>query len=126
MRARRIFLADLTYTTLSIATEAFPLNIGYVGAYAKERFGDLVELTLFKYIDELDRAIHDAPPDVLALSNYPWNHAVGLELFEMARGIRPDTLCVMGGSNIPHQAELQADFLKARPMLDVYVYLEEE
>ena len=50
MRQRRIYLGDLTYTTLSIATEAFPLNIEYVGAYAKQRIGDpyLVELTLFK------------------------------------------------------------------------------
>ena len=30
----RIYLGDLTYTTLSLATDAFPLNIGFIAAYA--------------------------------------------------------------------------------------------
>lgn len=126
MRPLRIYLGDLTYTTLSLATEAFPLNIGYVGAYCKRQFGDRAELTLFKYPDELDRAIREAPPDVLGLSNYPWNHALGLELFTMMHEVRPETLCIMGGSNIPHQPELQAEFMKTKPMVDMYVYLEGE
>ena len=87
MRPLKIYLGDLTYTTLSIATEAFPLNIGYVGAYCKKRFGDQVELTLFKYIDDLEQSIREEPPDILALSNYPWNHALGRELFSMMRDI---------------------------------------
>ena len=53
METLKIYLADLTYNTVSIANEAFPLNIGYVGAYCKERFGSRVELTLFKYIEDL-------------------------------------------------------------------------
>ena len=122
----RIYIGDVTYTTVTLATDAFPLNIGYVGAYCKKQFGDRVELTLFKYIDELERAIHASPPDVLALSNYPWNHAVGLELFEMMHAIHPETLCVMGGPNIAHETELQAEFMKQKPMIDMYVYLEGE
>ena len=100
----KIYLGDLTYTTLSLATDAFPLNIGYVGAYCQERFGEQVEITLFKYIDDLE----------------------GLEFFKMMQSIRPETLCIMGGSNIPHQPNLQAEFLKSRPMIDAYVYLEGE
>ena len=124
MNKLKIYLGDLTYTTLSIATEAFPLNIGYVGAYCKERFGDQVDITLFKYINDLDNAINESPPDILALSNYPWNLTVGIELFNMMHVIRPDTLCVMGGSNIPHQPEGQAKFMKAHSIIDAYVYLE--
>lgn len=122
----KIYLADLTYTTLSISTDAFPLNIGYVGAYCQKLLGKQIELTLFKYIDDLEETIHASPPDILAMSNYPWNHAVGLEFFNMMHSIRPETLCIMGGSNIPHQANLQAEFMKARPMIDAYVYLEGE
>ncbi|MEC9293900.1 MAG: radical SAM protein [Chloroflexota bacterium] len=116
----------MTYNTVSIANEAFPLNIGYVGAYCKERFGSRVELTLFKYIDDLENSIHSSPPDILALSNYPWNYALDLALFEMMRDIHPETLRIMGGSNISHEAKLQSDFLMENEIVDVYVYLEGE
>ena len=126
METLKIYLADLTYNTVSIANEAFPLNIGYVGAHCKERFGPRVELTLFKYIDDLESSMRSSPPDILAMSNYPWNHALDLALFEVMRDIRPETLRVMGGSNISHEAKLQSDFLMENEIVDVYVYLEGE
>ena len=46
----RIFLGDLTYDTVAISTEAMPLNVGYVASYCKKKFGDRVEILLFKYI----------------------------------------------------------------------------
>ena len=122
MKPLKIYLADLTYNTVSIANEAFPLNIGYVGAYCKERFGSRVELTLFKYIDDLENSIHSSPPDILALSNYPWNYALDLALFEMMRDINSGTLRIMGGSNISHENKLQSDFLMENEIVDVYVY----
>jgi radical SAM superfamily enzyme YgiQ (UPF0313 family) len=126
MEPLKIYLGDLTYTTVGLATEAFPLNIGYVGAYCKECFGDQVDITLFKYIDDLEQAISDSPPDVLALSNYPWNHTLGLELFRVMRDVFPKTLCVMGGSNIPHQPDLQEKFMASKSVIDTYVYMEGE
>jgi len=126
MEPLKIYLGDLTYNTVSIANEAFPLNIGYVGAYCKERFGSRVELTLFKYIDDLEKAIQSSPPDILALSNYPWNYALDLALFEVMRDIRPETLRIMGGSNISHEAKLQSEFLMENEIVDVYAYLEGE
>ena len=126
METLKVYLGDLTYTTLSLANEAFPLNIGYVGAYAKDVFGDKVDIELFKYPEDLERAIIEDPPDVLGLSNYPWNHSLDIEFFRLAHELRSDTLCVMGGSNIPHEAEQQEVFLKSKPEIDVYVYLEGE
>jgi hypothetical protein len=40
----KIYLADLTYDTITLSTEVFPLNIGYVAAYAFERLGDSLEV----------------------------------------------------------------------------------
>jgi len=122
----RIYLGDLTYTTVSVANEAFPLNIGYVGAYCRKVFGNNVDLQLFKYIDDLEHAIRVAPPEILALSNYPWNHQLGIELFSWINRLCPNTLTVMGGSNIPHEAEEQNLFLQNRTCIDAYVYLEGE
>ena len=79
----KIYLADLTYDTVVLQTAVFPLNVGYIASYCKKRFGDKVDITLFKYIDELDRAINESPPDILGMSNYVWNHRVSLEMFRM-------------------------------------------
>ena len=57
----KISLADLTYDTVVLQTAVFPLNVGYIASYCKKRFGDKVDITLFKYIDELDRAINESP-----------------------------------------------------------------
>jgi len=57
-RPLKIYLGDLTYTTVTLATEAFPLNVGYIASYCKKLFGDNVEITLFKYIDEIDKAVN--------------------------------------------------------------------
>ena len=50
----RLFLGDLTYDTVGLSTEVFPLNIGYVASYCKQIFGDKVEISLFKYIEKLE------------------------------------------------------------------------
>jgi len=126
MTPLRIFLGDLTHDTIGLATEVFPLNIGYVAAFAKKRFGDAVDIRLFKYIHELERALELDPPDILGLSNYPWCHNVGLALFAQLAQRRPDALRVMGGPNFPHDEESQIRFLRKRPLIDAYVYLDGE
>ena len=121
-----IYLGDLTYTTLSLATDAFPLNIGFVAAYAEKCFGKEIDLRLFKYVDDLEQAIQEKPPDILGLSNYPWNFNLGLEFFRMTRAASTQTLCVMGGPNIPLEDEARANFIKRNPLIDFYAYLEGE
>ena len=34
----KIFLGDLTYNTVSLATDAFPLNVGFIASYCKKLF----------------------------------------------------------------------------------------
>ena len=79
----KIFLGDLTYDTISISTDSIPLNIGYIASYCIDKFGQDVEISLFKYIDKLDKAINDSPPNILALSNYCWNQHIDLEMFRI-------------------------------------------
>jgi radical SAM superfamily enzyme YgiQ (UPF0313 family) len=121
-----VYLGDLTYTTLSLATDAFPLNVGFIAAYAKKCFGNEIDVRLFKYIPDLEQALAERPPDILGLSNYPWNFHLGLEFFRMARAISPDTICVMGGPNIPLEDEPRKQFIRRYPQIDFYAYLEGE
>ncbi|WP_348260845.1 radical SAM protein [Telmatobacter sp. DSM 110680] len=126
LRPLNIYLGDLTYTTLSLATDAFPLNIGFIAAYAQKIFGGEINLKLFKYIDDLDQAINERPPDILGLTNYPWNFHVGQEMFRMTRAVSPATICVMGGPNIPLEDEDRTQFIKRNSLIDFYAYLEGE
>jgi len=122
----RIFLGDLTYDTVGMSTEVFPLNIGYISAYCEKLFGSKVEITLFKYIDDLEKAIHENPPDVLGLSNYVWNHRIGLEMFDLAHSKNPNTITVWGGPNFPADIESQQTFMNNCPNVDFYVPIEGE
>ena len=97
MKPLKIYLCDLTYDTISLATDAFPLNIGFVAAYCKNKFKDRVDIELFKYPKDLDRAIKEHTPDILGMSNYPWNFNLGLAFFKMIKQISPNTVTVMGG-----------------------------
>ena len=60
-RPLKIYLGDLTYTTVTLATEAFPLNVGFIASYCKKLFGKDVDITLFKYIEDIDRAVNEKP-----------------------------------------------------------------
>ncbi len=126
MKQLRIYLADLTYDTIMISTEAFPLNIGFIASYCKKIFGDSVDITLFKYIKELEKAIKDSPPDILGLSNYCWNQRIGLEMFHILLKHNPNALRVMGGPNFPLEISSQEQFLKKHREIDIYVPIEGE
>jgi radical SAM superfamily enzyme YgiQ (UPF0313 family) len=121
-----IYLGDLTYTTLSLATDAFPLNVGFIAAYAKQQFGAEVDIRIFKYIPDLEQALAEKPPHILGVSNYPWNFNLGLEFFQMAHATSPGTICVMGGPNIPLEDEPRKKFIRRHPEIDFYAYLEGE
>ena len=126
MNTLKIYLGDLTYDTISLSTEAFPLNIGYIAAYCKKLFGSDVDITLFKYIDDLETAIINSPPDILGLSNYAWNHSISLEMFKILKKENPISICVMGGPNFPLDFHSQKSFLDRAPEVDIYVPIEGE
>ena len=122
----KIYLGDLTYTTVTLATEAFPLNVGFIASYCKKLFGDAVEITLFKYIEDIDKAVNESPPDILGLSNYCWSHSVSYEIFKMCKKSNPNVITVWGGPNFPIDFPSQKKFMKQYPEVDVYVPTEGE
>ena len=73
MSKLKIYLCDITYDTIIHVSDTIPINIGYVGSYIKKKFGDKVEIELFKYPDDILKKLKESPPDMIALSNYSWN-----------------------------------------------------
>ena len=126
MNKLKIYLGDITYDTVSLATESYPLAIGYVAAYCNKIYGSKIEITLFKYLEDLEQAIINSPPDIIGLSNYAWNQNIGIEMFKLARQKNPDILTVWGGPNFPIDFPSQQKFMNQYSVVDAYVPLEGE
>jgi radical SAM superfamily enzyme YgiQ (UPF0313 family) len=123
----RIYLADLTHTGSSrVATEAFPLNIGLNASYAKKVFGNDIDITLFKYPQDLLEALKQSPPHILGCSNYTWNSNLSYHFAEFAKFLNPETLTIWGGTNYPFLSTEQKKFLQKRPHIDAHIFYEGE
>ena len=122
----KIYLCDLTHETVILVSDTIPLNIGYIGAYAKKIHGDKIDITLFKYAEKAIEAIKKDPPDVLALSNYSWNSLLSERVAELAKLVDPKVITVQGGPNFPHASDLQHKFLQKRPNTNFHVMFEGE
>ena len=122
----KIYMGDLTHDTVILVSDTIPINIGYIGSYAKKMYGDDIDVSLYKYPDTIIKAIQDSPPDIIALSNYSWNSNLSEMVAGLAKQANPDVITVQGGTNFPHRDELKKDFLLTRPNTDFFVELEGE
>ena len=126
MAKLKIYLADLTYSTVVIANDVFPLNVGLIASYTLNKFKKYVDISLFKHIDELEKAVIESPPDILGLSNYCWNERIGYDIFKIAKDSNPNVLTVSGGPNFPHDVTSQQSFMNNHPEIMFYVPIEGE
>jgi radical SAM superfamily enzyme YgiQ (UPF0313 family) len=122
----KIYLGDLTYDTVGLSTEVFPLNIGYIASYCKKIFDNNVEIKIFKYIEKLEKAINENPPDIIGLSNYAWCYQIGREIFKIALKKNPEIITVWGGPNFPLDMPSQEEFMKKHSEVDFYVPIDGE
>ena len=121
-----IYIAELTYDTTVISLENFPIAIGYVAAYAQKCLPGSFDFSLFKFPGQLFDAIDASPPDILALSFFPWNRNLGLKVASYYKNIRPEGLVVFGGGNFPAGAARQKEFFIEHPEVDIFVTLDGE
>ncbi len=126
MKKLRVYLCDLTYDTIILVSDTIPINIGFIGSYMKKIFGDQIDLSLFKYPNEVVEEIKKNPPDMICLSNYSWNSNLSEYVAGIAKKFNPNVITTQGGTNFPHQSILQKEFLSNRPNTDIYTILEGE
>ena len=122
----RIILCDLTYDTLILVSDTIPINIGFIGAYAKQKCGEDISLSLFKYPQSVIEEIKNNPPDIIACSNYSCNSNLSEYILGLAKKANPNVITVQGGTNFPHEDEQQKEFLIKRPNTDIHVLFEGE
>ena len=126
MRPIKIFLCDLTYDTVTLSVDGFPLNVGYIASYAKMKFGANVEIRLFKYIEKLQDALEVSAPDIIGFANYAWNRQISKEMSKIFLDKNPNGVVVWGGPNFPADVESQESFFKKFSPVDIYVPIEGE
>jgi len=119
----RIYLADLGHNLLTISSDVYPLGVAdlasYLQAYAKTK--SPLEVTLFREPQDLKAAIDKAPPDVLGLSSYAWNHNLSRNFARYVKTRSQATLTVMGGPNFPLTRGEQEAFLREMSDIDVFI-----
>jgi len=116
-----VYLADLRHDFSGIiANDCMPLGVAYMKAVMDRDLPE-VRSRLFAYPERLLHALAEDPPDVLMLSNYCWNELLSLHVARVAKRIRPETLVVMGGPNIPMEVERQQAYVADHSAIDLYV-----
>ncbi len=124
---KHVYLIDLVHKNkIGLGSDAMPLQLGLVGAYCLETLGDDVEIELFKFLDDFERAVEKNPPALVGVSNYIWNIELGYTCARILKEKHPETIFVFGGPNYPDVYEEQVEFLKERPLIDFHVYKDGE
>jgi len=95
----KIYLCDLTHDGMVLSSSIFPLSIGLISAYLKEKIGKHIDIELFKYPNELSDALIKAPPKIVGFANYSWNFALSRAYAEQIKLLWPDTIIIFGGPN---------------------------
>jgi radical SAM superfamily enzyme YgiQ (UPF0313 family) len=104
-----------------------PLNIGYVAQYCLQRFGDDVEVKLFKDPEKLLAHCLADQPDVVGLSFYYWNTDINHAVTRRLRAqYGSDLLIIQGGASVGTDSAELAGLFERFPPVDAYVINEGE
>ena len=118
---QQIYFADLTHTGVGINSRAFPLGVGCVMAHANKELKGLINSSLFKFPEDLNKALLKQTPNMLCMSNFCWNINLSYTFVEYVKKINPNIITVFGGPNFPIDEGERASFLKNYPCLDFYI-----
>ncbi|MER2492202.1 B12-binding domain-containing radical SAM protein [Catenovulum sediminis] len=122
----KVYLADLTHTGQSIASNVFPLSVGLIGNYLKQEYPDRYDIELFKYPNDLSNALENNQPDVVGFSNYSWNCDISYQFTKLIKKNSPDTVVIWGGPNYGLTHGELLEFWAEYSLIDFYIIKEGE
>lgn len=115
----RIYLADLAHDHIQ-TVQYTPTGIGYLAAYLRAKFGDEVEVRLFKSVSKFLDAFDAQRPDLVGFANYTWSAALTAFAGRYVKQHAPDLPVIMGGPNIRTDERGIETFLKRNEFVDAY------
>jgi len=122
----KVFLADLTHTYKSISNPFMPYAVGLVASYAKKKFGNSVEIKIFKYPEKLYEALEKESCDILGCSTYVWNSNLAHWACKVAKRKNPEVITVLGGPDFTKNYDQKLEYFKKFNYIDIRVLLEGE
>jgi hypothetical protein len=113
MRALRIMLGDLTYFNKYRGwMQVVPINIGFIGQYTNQQFGQDVNVSLHKNPSEFLGVLKDTEPDVVGLSLYYWNTDLNRIIIKRIRALYGDDVVIaLGGPSTDSEDWEKKQFL---------------
>ncbi|MDH4348443.1 MAG: hypothetical protein OEW17_06535 [Gemmatimonadota bacterium] len=119
----RVYLADLGHNQLTLSSDIYPISVANCAVYAQEYLKNpgQIEFRLFREPEDLKAALDSAPPEVLGLSSFAWNHELSCQFAQYAKRKSPRTVTLMGGPNYPLTPAEQESWLRGMPEIDVAV-----
>ena len=100
----RIYLCDLVHNYIGAYTYMFPLNVGYISAYARKQFNNDVDIKIFKFPNDLMTALSEEKPDIVGFSSYMWNANLNMEMMNYIKDNDENIVTVAGGPHIKYDA----------------------
>ena len=128
-RRLNVMFGDLNYVNRqTVNAQYIPLAIGLIAQYAKQQFGDDINVALYRNVDKFIEDAAQNPPDVVGLSIYYWNNAQSQYLVKRLREMfGKKVIIVLGGPSIDTDKEEQHRFLsKVFPEADAIISNEGE
>jgi len=122
----KVWLADLTYTQQTIASDVVPAAIAMIAEYVVYKMDDPPDFKIFKFPEDLSNALEQECPDVLGFSNYIWNSNLSMSFCRRVKEIYPDVITVVGGPHIPTVVHEQGNYINKHSWVDFFIMKEGE
>jgi len=117
----KIAFAELTYNEKGTSSKAFPYASALVASYAKKKFGNKIEVQIFKYPEDFKNYLENNTPKVVCFTNYSWTLDISHEFAKKIKSKFPETIAIFGGPNYPNESDSQKSFLLSYPAIDFYI-----
>ena len=122
----RIYLLDLVHDYF-FGNFTIPLNIGLLAAYLKSKYGNEIDVKLFKSPQILLKEFsEEEPPHIVAFSNYSWNQQLNKNIVSIIKSKVPEIVICAGGPHIRMDEKGISDYLKKHYYIDYYCMFEGE
>ena len=106
-RRLNVMFGDFCYINRqTVGLRYVPLSIGMIAQYAKQQFGDDINVSLYKSAEKFLEQAKQTPPDVVGMSVYMWNKSLSQYVAKRIREMfGDDVIIIIGGPSIDSDKE---------------------